>query len=383
MFKPLCELAAVLNFVSPYWKSLRSLALRHLVELRLCFRVTVAALLTFALSELLHLPLVLWTVLTAVIVTQLSVGRSVKATVDYLIGTIGGAAYSGVVAVIIPHPNEIMLLTVLAVAIAPLALLAAVRPSFAVAPFTAVMVLLAPSILQVGPIESALYRVFEVALGGAVALLVSVFVFPARAHGLAIDGAAHMLDLIARALHDLLAGFRQGLDIMALHQIQDGLGQAFSKLEAIGDEAKRERMALLAAEPDLGPLLRTLLRLRHDLVIIGRSVIAPLPTVLEERLLPHIDRIGGVVISHLRACGDALRARRGPPSLTVVESEIDSYAAEIAALRQEGVTRDCSIDVVERFFTLGFAFEQLRQHLVDLERCTNELAQVPSAKNKK
>ncbi len=361
---------------------MRSFALRHLVELRLCFRVTVAAVLTFALSELLHLPLVLWTVLTAVIVTQLSVGRSVKATVDYLIGTVGGAAYSGVVAVIIPHPHEIMLLIVLAVAIAPLALLAAVKPSFAVAPFTAVMVLLAPSILHVGPIESALYRVFEVALGGTVALLVSVFVFPARAHGLAIDGAAHMLDLIARALHGLLAGFRQGLDIMELHQIQDGLGQAISKLESIGDEARRERMTLLAAEPDLGPLLRTLLRLRHDLVIIGRSVIAPLPAVLEERLLPHVDRIGAVVISHLRACGDALRARRGPPPLTAVESEIDSYAAEIAALRREGVTRDCSIDVVERFFTLGFAFEQLRQHLVDLERCTNELAQVPAAKNK-
>jgi uncharacterized membrane protein YccC len=100
--------------------------------------------------------------LTAVIVTQLSLGRSLKATIDYFIGTLGGAVYSGIVAVLIPHPSEISLLVVLAVAIAPLALLAAMKPSFAVAPFTTVMVLLPPSILHVGRIESAIYRVFEV-----------------------------------------------------------------------------------------------------------------------------------------------------------------------------------------------------------------------------
>ena len=47
-------------------------------------------------------PLVLWSVLTAVIVTQSSVGRSVKATIDYLVGTLGGAIYAGAVAALIP-----------------------------------------------------------------------------------------------------------------------------------------------------------------------------------------------------------------------------------------------------------------------------------------
>jgi hypothetical protein len=52
---------------------------------------TIAAVLAFALSHLVFVPLPLWTVLTAVILTQVTFGRSVKATLDYLPGTVGGA----------------------------------------------------------------------------------------------------------------------------------------------------------------------------------------------------------------------------------------------------------------------------------------------------
>ncbi|MGC1109986.1 MAG: FUSC family protein, partial [Methylovirgula sp.] len=58
------------------------------VQLRLCLRMSVAAVLTYLLSQALHLPLPLWAVLTSVIVTQMSVGKSLKATVDYMEGTL-------------------------------------------------------------------------------------------------------------------------------------------------------------------------------------------------------------------------------------------------------------------------------------------------------
>jgi hypothetical protein len=76
--------------------------------------------------------------------------------------------------VLIPHNAEISLLGVLALAVGPLALLAATRPSFAVAPFTAVLVLLAPTIIHVTPITSAFYRFTEVALGAIIGLIVSL-----------------------------------------------------------------------------------------------------------------------------------------------------------------------------------------------------------------
>src|SRR5712672_2881445 len=222
--------------ISTDWEWFRAWVHDHRVQFALGLRVTVAALLTLWLSQLLQVPLVLWTVLTAVIVTQMSVGRSLKATIDYLVGTIGGAIYAGAVAVLVPHTDEIGLLVALALAIAPLALVAAINASFNAAPFTAVLVVLAPTIIHVSPVESAFYRVLEVALGAITGLGVSYLVFPARAHALAIAAAARMLDLMGRALAEVFAGFTQALDPQAILRIQDSVGEAFAHLDAIGEE---------------------------------------------------------------------------------------------------------------------------------------------------
>ena len=91
--------------IASLWTELRAQLRHHRVELGLSLRVTVAALSSLALAQYLHLALPLWAVLTAVIVTQMSVGRSLKATIDYLAGTLGGAVYGGAVAVLVPHAN--------------------------------------------------------------------------------------------------------------------------------------------------------------------------------------------------------------------------------------------------------------------------------------
>jgi len=70
-------------------------------QLALAVRVTVAAAGAFAIATALHLMLPLWAVLTSLIVTQMSVGRSLKVGRDYMFGTIGGAIYGGAIAVLI------------------------------------------------------------------------------------------------------------------------------------------------------------------------------------------------------------------------------------------------------------------------------------------
>src|SRR5579862_4091208 len=103
------------------WRHFRALAHRHRLQLILALRVTVGALSAFALAQVLHLHLPLWAVLTSLIVTQMSLGRSLKVASDYLVGTFGGVAYGGALAILIPHESEWALLTVLALAVAPLA----------------------------------------------------------------------------------------------------------------------------------------------------------------------------------------------------------------------------------------------------------------------
>ena len=313
-------------------------------------------------------------VLTAIIVTQISVGRSLKATIDYLLGTLGGAIYGGAIAVLVPHASEISLLMVLALAVAPLAFIAAINPRFSQPPITAIIVLLIPIMTHVGPIASALDRVVEVALGGITGLVVSFLLLPANAHRLVAAAAARTLDEMARVLGQLLAGLTHGLDVNSLHRIQSGVGPALERLNAAGSEAEHERSTRLAAGPDTGPLLRTLLRLRHDLVMIGRAALNPLPEALLSRLESPLQHVGVALADYLRASGVALRTAHGPPPLTAVETALAAYATEISALRSDGLTRSLSSDAAESFFALGFALEQMHNNLKDLERCVAEWA---------
>ena len=355
-----------------------SAQLRHYrAQVRLSLRVAVAALLSLALAQLIHLPLPLWAVLTAVIVTQMSVGRSLKATTDYLAGTLGGALYGGAIAVLVPHSNEFALLAVLALAVAPLALIAAINPSLTAAPVTAIIVLLVPEMTHASAIDSIVDRLLEVGLGGGTGFVVSLLLLPSRAHRLVVETAANTLDRMARALGELLAGLTRGLDMDALHRIQDGIGQALAQLQAVGAEAERERSARLAFGPDTGPLLRTLLRLRHDIVMIGRAAIVPLPGAFGTRLEAPLAQIAAAFTDYLRASGTALLARRAPPALDAVKSALDAYAADIAALRREGLTRSLPADTAERLFAIGFALEQMHQNFKDLERCVAEWVELP------
>jgi uncharacterized membrane protein YccC len=345
------------------------------VELGLGVRVTVAAFTALTIAIALGLRLPLWAVLTSIIVTQMSVGRSLKATRDYLVGTVGGAIYGGAVAVLIPHSGEGALLAVLVLAVAPLAFIAAINPSLNVATVTAIIVLLVPTMSHVSPLASAIDRVLEVAVGAITGLAVSFLVLPSRAHGQVRNIAARVLELIAAALTELLAALTRGRDNEALHRLQDGIGQALVGLNATGAEAERERAAHLASGPYTGPLLRTVLRLRHDLVMIGRATVVSLPIDLQARLAAPLGKVSEAVAVYLRAVAATLRSGKGAPAIWPVQAALQAYAAEVAALRSEGLTRGLPGDVAERFFALGFALEQMRQNLKDLERCVAEWTQ--------
>src|ERR1700749_183850 len=207
---------------------------RHRLQLILALRVTVGALLAFVVAQVLHLHLPLWAVLTSLIVTQTSLGRSVKAVNDYLMGTFGGVAYGGALAIPIPHESEWALLAVLALAVAPLAFIASFRATFNVLPGPAITVLLVPSMQHVSPAASALDRVLEVSVGGAVGFIVSFLIFPSRAQALTVQTAADMLELMADALTRFLEDHTRELDSAERRRIHDGIAAALAKLNTTG-----------------------------------------------------------------------------------------------------------------------------------------------------
>jgi uncharacterized membrane protein YccC len=363
-----------------FWSRLRVPVSAYRPQLRFSLRMTIAGLLALIVARSLALPLHgLWVVLTAVVVTQMSVGGSVRATIEYIVGTLGGAIYAGAIGLLIPHTTAIAQVGVLTLTIAPLAFAAAMNPNFRVAPFSAVLVLLLAGQLGEGPIESAVTRLSEVALGGVIAIAVSLLVLPERAHGLGVEAAARILERMAKFLPELLAGFVRHLDEHEIRRIQDDVGGSVTAFQQITAEASRERLVAFTREPDPAPLSRTLLRLRHDLVMIGRAAM-PLPGGLAQRLGPLLTRLGEDASEFLRGSASALLLRHCPPPLEAMEASLQAYDTAVNSLRSEGVTRSLSSGEVEHLFALSFALEQLHQNFADLARCVQEFARGTGAK---
>src|SRR5262249_17464322 len=67
--------------------------IRNRAKLLLAVRMTVATLAAFGIATYFALPQAYWAVLTALIVTQSSVGGSLKAALDRLIGSLCGAVW--------------------------------------------------------------------------------------------------------------------------------------------------------------------------------------------------------------------------------------------------------------------------------------------------
>lgn len=347
----------------------------------LAVRMTVAATAAYAIASALHLLLPLWAVLTSLIVTQMSVGRSLKATRDYMLGTIGGAIYGGTIAILIPYSTEAGLLGLLVLAVAPPAFVATFYPTLSTATVTAVIVLLVPTMHHADPLTSAIDRVSEVGVGAITGLIVSFLVLPSRAARQIRAIAAGLLGLIADALVELLAGLTRGRDNDALHRIQDGIGSAIVGLNTTGVEAERERAARLSGGPDTGPLLRTILRLRHDVVMIGRATVVPLPIDVQTRLAAPLAEVSAAIAGFLRAAAKALHDGAGAPPIHPVHVALQHYAEAVAAVRQAGLIRGQPADTAERFFALGFSLEQMHQNLADLDRVVGEWSEVATNKS--
>ena len=343
-------------------------------ELRLAVRVTAAAVLAFAIAKLLGFAHGYWAVITAIIVMQTSVGGSLKAALDRLLGTMAGALYGAAIALLIPHGTTTELATAMVAAILPLALLAAVRPNFKVAPITAFIVLVPLSGAAAPPLTYALERILEISIGGVVGLATALLVLPARAHHNLSRLAAKAADLNADLMVSLFEGLTSDAGRPGLRAQHAAIRKTLAQADAAVEEAVRERKSWLTDSPDPEPLVRSLYRLRHDLVMVGRATARPLPDVLAPRLSPRLLGVRDAGSDLLRAMAEALRTRQGAPSLERLENALRDYVAEMDAVWKDEATHALAAEDAGRIFVLRFALDQMIQDCRDLVNRINELA---------
>ena len=94
--------------------------------------------------------------------------------------------------------------------------------------------------------------------------------------------------------------------------------------------------------------------------MIGRASVVPLPANVQARLARPLSDVSNAIVGYMRAAAASLRNGSGAVDIQPVDAALQAYAAEVAALRSEGLIRGVPVDVAERFFALGFSLEQMR-----------------------
>ena len=353
---------------------IRRWSARRRPRLLLSLRIVLASVLTFTAAHLLGLTQGYWAVLTAVIVLQSSVGGSIKATTDRLIGSLGGAIWGVAVCLAVPHAGVISLGFALAVAVTPLAVAMAFNPPWRVAPVTAIILLLTPTSQAHGPVYAAIQRMLEVGLGSLVAVLVATVLAPGGSRQAVRAAAAQALETMAELLVLLMNGLTSPIDQAAVERLHANIRADIAKAELAADESRRERVISLIAGSDPTPLCRTLRRLRHDLATIGRSTRQSLPSPIRERLERPATAAADAMARFLRSSGAAIGRAAPPPCLAPEREALAGFAAAVAELRASGLARALSDQDVARLFGLSFSLEQLGQNLDDLAARVGEFS---------
>jgi uncharacterized membrane protein YccC len=339
------------------------------------FRLTVASLLAFAVSRWAGLTQGYPAVITAIIVTQGSLGASVRTMIDRFVGSLGGAVWGVAVLTAFYHDTSARLGLTLAVTLAPLSLLVAMKPAYRPALITAAILIFAPA-AESGPLTPAIHRMFGIALGSAVALAVTLLIRRTRAHGTLLDASGQVLIKMGVLFEFVMRPSDAGRNPDEFQKLHDEIRAQLVVVETAAEAATQERTTHLAGTPDSRPFCRTIRRIYHDLAMIGRATADPIinPPVL---LVDSTSALSAAITDFLHATGDAIRQNKNVPSLDRVNAALAKKIAAIEGSRKAGYTRTLATDDVSRMFGLEFALDQLQRNLADLAEQASDLQETP------
>ncbi len=245
----------------------RALSPRRAAELRAALQMAAGASAALFIATALRLPHPYWSVISAIVVIQASVGGGVLTVArDRAIGTVTGAIVGGAVAFVRPEGMG-ALAGAIAASTAGLAFFATGRPWLKIAPVTAAIVI-AGGVGPEGPASLALDRVMEILGGSGVGVVSIRLLFPRHARQAfrlqARDAAGEAAALLALVLRGDAA------DAMELRRRHADLKRRLDKL----DEAAKNVIDLPGPQretADRAALVRAFWRVRSDIVILGRG----------------------------------------------------------------------------------------------------------------
>jgi uncharacterized membrane protein YccC len=343
---------------------------RYDAELKHALRVAIAVGVSFAIADVLNLPQGYWAVITAVLVVQTSIGGTLGASRDRLLGTVVGAVVGGIAAFVRPETplgEGLALVICTAILMVP----AVLYPSLRIAPVTAVIMIVgSPS--HEGSLLAAGYRVAEIAIGSVIGLAVTLLVFPPRALDLVSSKSQAILEDIAN-LFRLYAERLEGAEIdESISDLHAKIRNAMAPLEAAIKEASRENIVRLSSRAPPKPVARTFWRVRNDAVIIGRALDRPWPAKIAAALTAPAAALLRAEADRMHAMAEGLRLRR-EGGMPPVDTEVEAFRHAFQRLEDARVSKTASFEAMSQVFGLSHGFDGLNRNLTDLGARLDEL----------
>ena len=284
-------------------------------EGRAAVRMLVAALSAYIGTTVIHLPGPYSAVITTLIVARPHSGGVLRASFERLAATLLGAAIACVATFgRLVHAPELLLI---ALALGPLALIAAHNSAYRTAMIAAIIVLSAPA-AGGAPLHVAIVRLLGVSLGAVIGALVSVTILPSRRE-------VAVARMTAKVVEEFPGLLRYAVDPRA------GDAKSRDKFEFRVRQSLRELGLLIRDRPDALPakgpaaaMVKFTVQMHADIAFLKRELQV---SDTSTHVLPELENFARAFADTATQIAAMARGRSGPPDIATLR-ETCSQAAQ-------------------------------------------------------
>jgi uncharacterized membrane protein YccC len=332
-------------------------------------RVAAACAVAYAAYELLDLKQGYWAVFTVLIVMQDSIGGTLGAAFDRLLGTLVGAGLGALGAW--AHDGGVIATGGALIMVAALgSYVAVLRPQLKVAPVTAsIMMLTIPAGASIA--DFVVDRVAEIMLGGVIGVAAMALILPARSGALVTRRIAAALDTMHTMLGDMADAIASGA-ALTLGPSLIALRPALVSVEQALKDADREHAARLWRHAISPALPRTLWRIRSDIVLVARALNPDFPDPVRSALGSSAVTLLNQLRDEISACATALRAGQSVKRIDLVPAR-QAFSSAVTAFRTSPEGNALDLDTAGHVFGFSFALDELVRDLRDLAARIDEI----------
>ena len=337
----------------------------NLPQLRHALKTTLAAVAAYALSTLLHLPQGYWAVISVIIVMQANLGGSLRAGWIRILGTAIGAVL-GVACLLLFGQGVVALGLSVGSTILICAYFTYLHESFRLAGLTACIV-----IFMAGPEHNpylfGLTRFAEITLGVAVALVVSLFVWPSRAGGHLTTGVARILRDEA-VFYSILLACRSDADCPPQEEREAvaSLEKTRAQNRALLAEAKQEPAGFTRQGHITVSLHNFTERIAEHLLSMEHVIHCEELAPLHDQVAEAMDMLAQTTITTMNAIAMAIDHKRSPGPVDGLQSTIAAAEAALAQIRAKRSLASHQLDSVMRFFSYYYNMREVAVELLGM-----------------